>query len=358
MNKKVLLLGAGGFIGSHLIDALSKKPEYEVTAVDLISNKLNEVIQLSDSHSSFKFLQIDISKEGDQVSQLISDQDLVINMVAIANPGIYVKDPVATFELDFTENMKIIKLCIEHGKRLIHFSTSEVYGKSPSIYRPDKEFYFDEESSDLILGSVSKHRWIYASAKQLLDRVIHAYGLQNQLDYTIIRPFNYIGPRIDFLPSEEEGFPRVFSFFMDALLYKKPLYLVNGGEQKRCYTFIDDATDAHLRIIENINGKCTNQIFNIGSDENETTIKGLSEQMLDLYLNHFNRGSDHSYTFEIVSGEEFYGQGYDDSDRRLPNSSKIRNLTGWNPSYNLVAMLKTTMQYYIDRHEVAFTAAS
>ncbi len=348
MNKRVLLLGAGGFIGSHLVEALSKKAIYSTTAVDLTKDKLDEILR---PHIGVEFLQLDIAEDPERIGLLIQEHDLVVNMVAIANPGIYVQDPVSTFELDFTENMNIIRQCIKHQKRLIHFSTSEVYGKSPSIYQPDQAFYFDEDNSDLILGPVSKHRWIYASAKQLLDRVIHAYGLKDELDYTIIRPFNYVGPRIDFLPSEEEGFPRVFSFFMDALLYGKPLYLVNGGDQKRCYTYIKDATDAHLRIIENEGGSCSKQIFNIGSDENETSIEGLAKTMFHLYNTYFGRNASSNSTFESISGDEFYGEGYDDSDRRLPNSKKIRELTGWSPYYSLEAMLKETMGYYIARHE-------
>jgi UDP-apiose/xylose synthase len=172
----------------------------------------------------------------------------------------------------------------------------------------------------------------------------------NGLNYTIIRPFNYIGPRIDFLPSEGEGVPRVFSFFMDALLYNKPIYLVNGGFQRRCYTDIRDATDAHIRIIDNKRGLCNKQIFNIGVDWNETTIKNLAVQMRRLYEKHFMKKGQKLPKLIDISGEKFYGRGYDDCDRRLPDTKKLRKLTGWKPKHSLKSLLYYSMKYYVDRY--------
>lgn len=107
------------------------------------------------------------------------------------------------------ENLKIAEACVDYHRRLIQFSTCEVYGKtaasiSGSEQDADDPSYatFSEDHSNFVLGPVQKHRWIYASAKQLLERVIH--------NYTIVRPFNFIGPKIDFLPSNGSGIPRVF----------------------------------------------------------------------------------------------------------------------------------------------------
>ena len=102
---------------------------------------------------------------------------------------------------------------------------------------------YSEDHSELICGPVTKQRWIYSAGKQLLERVIHAYGLEGQLDYAIIRPFNFIGPRFDYLvPAGNKGGPRVFAQFMSALLTGGPMYLVDGGEQRRSFTHIDDAS--------------------------------------------------------------------------------------------------------------------
>jgi nucleoside-diphosphate-sugar epimerase len=255
----------------------------------------------------------------------------------------YIKDPLYTFQLDFMENLWIVDQCIKHHKRLIQFSTSEVDGKSPALFLPNEAFPFDEDKSQFILGPINKHRWIYASAKQLLERVIHAHGLQNQLNYTVIRPFNYLGPKIDFLPSEEEGVPRVFSYFMDALLYNKPMYLVDGGDQKRCYTDIRDATDALIKIIDDDSDKTFQQIINVGHLRNETSIKNLANIMRSLWTDHYKNKLP---SMSTITGEDFYGRGYDDSDRRIPVSSKIENL-GWFPKYELYETLKYTIDYYV-----------
>lgn len=337
--KKVLVLGAGGFIGSHLVESLINANKYETTSVDINSEKLEEL------DVSYKYVKLDLTKDKEAISDLISTHDIIVNLIAIANPGMYVKDPLMTFRLDFMENLWVVDQCVKYNKRLIQFSTSEVYGKSPSIYNSENSYIFDEDHSHFILGPIQKNRWIYSCAKQMLERVIHAYGLEDKLKYTIIRPFNYIGPRIDFLPSEEDGIPRVFSFFMDALLYKKTMYLVNGGHQKRCYTDIRDATRAHIRIIETDDEKTQNQIINIGVRENEVSIKELAEKMVEKWIHVFD-GSPPK--MEEVSGETFYGPGYDDSDRRIPAVDKITNL-GWIPKYSIDDILDYTMEYYYDK---------
>lgn len=351
MGKKVLILGAGGFIGSHLVSELLKNKKYImkyiITAVDIQNKKLNEIVQCK---KCFKYIHLDITKERKKLSSLIQKNDIIVNLIAIANPGVYVKDPIYTFKLDFMESFNIVEECVKHKKRLIQFSTSEVYGKSASVYMKNRKFLFNEDTTNLILGPVSKQRWIYSCSKQLLERIIYAYGISGKLNYTIVRPFNYMGPLIDFLPSEEKGCPRVFSFFMDALLYKKPMYLVNEGKARRCYTYIKDATAAHLKIIENKGNRFNRQIINIGNIKNETTVRNFAKTMLDIYKKEFAKKGEKLPSMKNISGEKFYGKGYDDSDRRLPDLEKIRMLSGWKAKYSLREMLYETMKYYVNKH--------
>lgn len=350
----ILCLGAGGFIGSHLTARLLAEG-HRVTAVDLYDDKMREYL----THPNLTCLIQDIRDRSWDLGALVRRADLVVDLIAYANPGLYIRIPLEVFRLNFTENLRVAEACVRHGKRLVQFSTCEVYGRSaasiPGLNLPDPDdprlATFNEDTSEFILGPVSKHRWIYACAKQLLERVLHAYGLENGFRYSIIRPFNFIGPKIDFLPMEDEqGIPRVFSFFMEALLNGTKMELVDGGAARRCYTYIDDAIECTLRIIENPAGACDRQIFNIGNPYNEVSIRSLAELMREIYAEKWHDGSTPLAEIVSVSGEEFYGAGYEDSDRRIPDITKARTLLGWEPVWGLREMVEETMRYYITEY--------
>src|SRR5216684_1828592 len=211
---RILNLGAGGFIGSHLTQRLLAEG-HSVTAVDLSTDKVSELLD----HPRLTFIKQDIRSPQCELDPAIAEADLVIDLIAYANPGLYIRIPLEVFRLNFQENLKIAESCVRHKKRLIQFSTCEVYGRTAAsltnarVADPEDPIHatFSEDQSEFILGPVSKHRWIYACSKQLLERVLHAHGLEGRLNYTIVRPFNFIGPKIDFLASEREGVPRVFS---------------------------------------------------------------------------------------------------------------------------------------------------
>jgi UDP-apiose/xylose synthase len=356
----ILTLGAGGFIGSHLTNRLLAEG-HTVTAVDVFSEKVDEFL----THPRLTFLQQDVRNPKFGLDSMVEKADLVIDLIAYANPGLYIRIPVEVFRLNFLENLKIADACLRHHKRLIQFSTCEVYGRTAATLKnarladPEDPIHatFSEDESEFILGPVSKHRWIYACSKQLLERVLHAYGLEMNFNYTIIRPFNFIGPKIDFLPAEGDGVPRVFSFFMEALLQGGELKLVDGGQQRRCYTYIDDAIDCSYRIVENPGGVCDRQIFNIGSPYNEVSIRQMAEMMREIYAEKFSGPETLPARIVAVTGEEFYGAGYDDSDRRIPNITKARTLLGWEPKWGFRELLEATMRYYVTQSRGAALGA-
>ena len=187
----------------------------------------------------------------------------------------WIESPLDVIKLNFLENLKTVEHCVRHHKRLFQYSTSEVYGK------PSGPSYV-EDTSDLVVGPVTKQRWVYAASKQLLERVIHGHGLAGDLQYTIVRPFNFVGPRFDYLvPAGSTGGPRAFSHFMSALLTGGPIYLVDGGEQRRSFTHIDDASTAFSVLLED--PRAINRAFNIGNPANDTSIRELVTLMIDLY---------------------------------------------------------------------------
>src|SRR5256885_2409710 len=252
--KRILILGVNGFIGHHLSKRVLAATDWDVYGMDMQTDRIEDVL----GERRFHFFEGDITINKEWIEYHIRKCDTVLPLVAIATPAAYVKDPLRVFELDFEANLPIVRACVRHKKRLVFPSTSEVYGMST-------DRAFDPEASPLVYGPISKQRWIYACAKQLMDRVIHAYGMQRGLDYTLFRPFNRIGSGLDSIHTPKEGSSRVLTQFLGHIVRGEPIQLVDGGNQKRSFTYVDDGIDALMRIIENKDGKATGQIFNVGN---------------------------------------------------------------------------------------------
>ena len=171
---------------------------------------------------------------------------MILPLVAIATPATYVKEPLKVFELDFEANLPIVRSCVKYGKRILFPSTSEVYGMC-------RDEQFDPYASELILGPIDKQRWIYSCSKQLMDRVIWAYGSMGQLDFTLFRPFNWIGSGLDSIHTAKEGSSRVITQFLGHIVRGEPIRLVDGGSQKRAFTYIDDGIDALMKRVKELN---------------------------------------------------------------------------------------------------------
>ena len=336
-NMKILILGVNGFIGNSLVKRIIQDTSWEVYGMDLSSNKLEHSL----GHPRFHFIEGDISINKEWIEYHVKKCDLIIPLVAIATPATYVKNPLKVFELDFEENLKIVRQCVKYKKRLIFPSTSEVYGMCQ-----DPEF--SEEESPLINGPIPKQRWIYSCSKQLLDRVIWAYGFEQKLKFTLIRPFNWIGPKLDDINSAKEGSSRVVTQFIVNLVEKKPIKLVDGGKQKRCFTYLDDGIDCLMKIIKNPNGICDGQIFNIGNPNNECSIKELAYMLLDLFKNHPDHKKDTEFSEIIeVTHKDYYGEGYQDILTRKPSIKKAKEMLGWSPKIGLKEALKKTLDFFL-----------
>jgi UDP-4-amino-4-deoxy-L-arabinose formyltransferase/UDP-glucuronic acid dehydrogenase (UDP-4-keto-hexauronic acid decarboxylating) len=262
--------------------------------------------------------------------------------VAIATPATYVKTPLQVFELDFEANLGVIRQCVKYGKRVVFPSTSEVYGMCP-------EPEFKEDESVLVQGPINKPRWIYSCAKQLMDRVIAAYGQQHGLAYTCFRPFNWIGPKLDTIDAAKEGSSRVVTQFIVDLVHGNPIKLVDGGAQKRCFTFVDDGIEALVRIIENREGVCDSQIFNIGNPANEASVKELAEMLAGMFRK--RKAFIPGYAEPRIEGVDagtYYGKGYQDILTRKPSIEKAKALLGWAPTTTLEEALEVTLDAFLE----------
>lgn len=335
--KKILILGINGFIGNQLTKKILQATDWELYGMDLCSNKLEHSIKNPRLH----FTEGDITINKEWLSYHLKKCDVVLPLVAIATPATYITDPLKVFELDFEANLPIVRQCVQFKKRLIFPSTSEVYGMSP-----DREF--DEEQSPLIQGPINKERWIYSCSKQLMDRIIYAYGKHNNLNFTLFRPFNWIGPTQDDIHNPPQGGVRVITQFISNIFYGQNLHLVDGGKQRRSFTFIDDAISALIKIIENQDGGAEGKIFNIGNPKNDAAIVEIANKILTLAQN-YPKYTATSKKIKIIttSAKNYYGGGYQDVEHRVPSIKRAQEILGWQPKTSLDLALKKTMDYYL-----------
>ena len=336
MALKVLILGANGFIGSSLSESILKNTSWEIYAMDMAQDNLGGCL----NHERFHFTEGDITIHREWVAYHVKKCDVIVPLVAIANPALYVQKPLKVFELDFEANLDIVRLCVKYAKRIIFPSTSEVYGMS-------QDAQFDEDTSNMVLGPIHKQRWIYSCSKQMMDRVIYAYG-QEGLDYTLFRPFNWLGPRLDRLSNQKESSARVVTQFMSNILFHGEIRLVDGGAQRRAFTHIDDGIDALMRIIENKDGCASRRIFNIGNPHNDISIGELAQMLVALTKTYpaYKALADKT-KITSTPGAQHYGSGYQDLGFRVPAIENAKKFLGWAPQVNMEDALKRTLDYHL-----------
>ncbi|EAC1634140.1 TPA: bifunctional UDP-4-amino-4-deoxy-L-arabinose formyltransferase/UDP-glucuronic acid oxidase ArnA [Escherichia coli] len=336
-RTRVLILGVNGFIGNHLTERLLREDHYEVYGLDIGSDAISRFL----NHPHFHFVEGDISIHSEWIEYHVKKCDVVLPLVAIATPIEYTRNPLRVFELDFEENLRIIRYCVKYRKRIIFPSTSEVYGMCS-----DK--YFDEDHSNLIVGPVNKPRWIYSVSKQLLDRVIWAYGEKEGLQFTLFRPFNWMGPRLDNLNAARIGSSRAITQLILNLVEGSPIKLIDGGKQKRCFTDIRDGIEALYRIIENAENRCDGEIINIGNPENEASIEELGEMLLASFEKHPLRHHFPPFAgFRVVESSSYYGKGYQDVEHRKPSIRNAHRCLDWEPKIDMQETIDETLDFFL-----------
>ncbi len=334
--KKVLILGVNGFIGHHLTQRILDTTDWEVYGMDMSSNRLAEVL----SHPRMHFFEGDITINKEWIEYHVKKCDVILPLVAIATPATYVREPLRVFELDFEANLPIVRAAVKHRKHLVFPSTSEVYGMC-------EDAEFDPESSTLVYGPIDKPRWIYACSKQLMDRVIAAYGMEQGLNYTLFRPFNWIGSGLDSIFETKEGSSRVVTQFLGQIVRGEPIQLVDGGQQKRAFADISDGVDALMRIIDNPGGVASGRIYNIGNPANHYSVRELAEMMLAMAADYPEYAGPASRTRIVdTSAGDFYGKGYQDVQNRLPKISATVDELGWQPKVAMADSLRRIFESY------------
>ena len=335
----VAIVGCGGFIGSHLLDAVLCRTQWRVFGVDVdfyrIQHRLND--------ERCEFLNADLADPS--VVERIAKFPVVVNLAAICTPSRYMVEAPAVIRSNYDHPAALAEACAKSGSWLIHFSTSEVYGRTL-----EDSGKLDEDSTGFVFGPVSSSRWSYATAKLLTERFIA--GLEG-LKWTIVRPFNFVGPYMDFMPGVDgEGIPRVLANFSSALVRGEPLKLVNGGNARRTFTSVFDAIDFMFALFA-ARENALSQIFNVGNPDNEVSVAELARRMRRIYA-HLKGISEESLPApEVVDGEAYYGKGYDDSLRRLPSVEKAARLLGFRAQVPLDVVLEESLNWFIGHYSDA-----
>ena len=333
---RVLILGVNGFIGNALTRRILTTTDWDVFGLDFGSDRIEEFL----GEKRFRFLEGDIAINREWIEYHVKKCDVVLPLVAIATPATYVREPLRVFELDFEANLPIVRAAVRHKKRVVFPSTSEVYGMCS-----DAEF--DPERSNLVLGPINKPRWIYSCAKQLMDRVIHAYGQQEGLDYTLFRPFNWIGAGLDSINAPKEGSSRVITQFLGHIVRGEPIKLVDGGTQKRAFTYIDDGIAALMTIIDNPGRIASGKIYHIGNPANNFSVRELAQMMLAMAAQ-YPEYRDSAAAVRIVdtTAAAYYGDGYQDVQNRVPKIVNTCADLQWQPRVSMEDALRRIFEAY------------
>ncbi|MCB2184998.1 MAG: NAD-dependent epimerase/dehydratase family protein [Deltaproteobacteria bacterium] len=315
--QRILVTGGAGSIGSYVSEYFLERG-HTVTALD--NGTSRKVEHLFDT-GRFRFVQDSIMSR-DVVSRLVSQNDIVVHLAAIADPKRYVTEPLNVLNVNVKGSLTLLEYCAQYDKKVIFASTSEVPGKNPAVPW--------NEEADRVLGPPNINRWCYSTGKALVEHFLHAYGQQEGLKFVIMRFFNVYGPRCDDL-----GQGRVLPIFLEKCLSGQPLVIHGDGAQTRCFTFIEDTVRAVVEL--SLNPAAEGLCFNIGSDR-ETTILELAQTLLKV------GGFANELVFQ--PHVEVFGKSYEDIPRRIPDVSRIRQVIGWEATTNLEEGLAKTVEHY------------
>lgn len=320
---KVLVTGGAGYLGSHLVDTFLKRGD-EVYVVDNLSTGKIANIQHQIGNPRFHFVNDTILNES-LMDRLVAQVDLVYHLAAVVGVKYVVQDPLGAIYTNVRGTEVVLGAAFRHWKKVVLASSSEIYGKSDKVP-------FREED-DRVLGPTSIPRWSYSMAKAMDELYAYAYHVKG-LPVAIIRYFNSYGPRLD-----ERGYSSVVANFIRQALVGEPITVHGDGSQTRCFTYVDDTIRGTLLAGEVQAGE--GQAFNIGNNK-ETSILTLAR--LIKRLTH----SDSKII--LVPYESYYGEGFEDTRRRVPSIEQARKVLGFEPKVDLPEGLRRTIAWWRKYH--------
>ncbi len=325
-TKHALVTGGAGFIGSHLSEALLAQNHY-VTIIDDLSTGRFENIQHLADHPRFEFA-IDTITNHMVMDRLASECDVIFHLAAAVGVELIIDSPVHTIETNILGTHAVLQAAHRYRKKVLIASTSEIYGKNNHVP-------FREED-DRLLGPTSKARWSYSTSKAVDEFLGLAYHREKKLPVVIFRLFNTVGPR------QRGRYGMVVPRFVQQALNGERLTVYGDGRQTRCFCDVADVVRAIIALAEE--PRAVGQVFNVGSTH-EISILNLAREVLRLVHADQREGVD-SDRIAFIPYDEAYEEGFEDMRRRVPDTSKIRTLLGWEPEISLQETLNRIIDFY------------
>lgn len=324
-----LLTGGAGFIGSHLAETLLQRGQRVLLLDNLSTGSVRNVKHLR-GHPRFEMVSEAVEARG-VLAELVDEADVVYHLAATVGVFNIIDSPVATIVNNVGGTEAVLQAAAKKRKKVIVFSTSEVYGKSTAIpFRED---------GDLVFGATSKSRWSYAATKVVDEFLAMAYGNEYKVPVVVVRLFNTIGPR------QVGRYGMVVPRFLTQALQGKNLTVYGTGQQSRCFTYVSDVVEWLMRLADS--DRAVGEVFNLGNPK-EVTIAELAQRVLTV--------TESTAGIDYIPYEQAYEKGFEDMQRRVPDIRKIIALTGYEPQVDLDEALRRTRDWL--RQELAIGQVS
>jgi UDP-glucose 4-epimerase len=313
---RALITGGAGFIGSHLADHLLDRGDQVVLLDDLSTGRLANIEHLNDRSDAEFVLGSILNTE--LIDEVVSRVDAVFHLAAAVGVNLIVERPLESLMTNIRGTETVIEMAHKYDKRLLVMSTSEIYGKNTSDSL--------SEDDDRILGSPLKSRWSYSEAKAIDEILAYTYWREKGLETVIIRLFNTVGPR------QTGSYGMVIPRFVGQALRNEPITIFGDGNQTRCFCHVGDIVEGLVALSEH--PEAFGKVFNLGGGK-EVAIRELAERVIKL------AGSQSS--LEFIPYDAAYEAGFEDMDRRVPNTTRAMQLVGFEPSASLDDIIRSVI---------------